>query len=922
MEQRRFYLTRKKVIGFIFLTLWVLTFVFACLKDTLLMGKVLAHTFGFMTYPLAIIFALVGLAMFMGFSYSRNKKSTAYVIITLLSIALLVHSIATFGELEKVVSLESLCTYLSFSYGEMTIFGACGSILSGFFAIALGEMGAIIAFGILATLFAGLFVDYHFYGKYESSVKKLKGHKLREKVHKSDKNKTADGSPIYSFSDKYSSNDIVDEITVTESELETNPSSIYSNYAQDDVVGEISADSDSFDSNSLLSSTSNTEEIDTSSEYMDIFSKEEADKNRRDFMNATFGITADEEKLNDSSFSFETDTSPNGSMFDNYNEVESFQNDDISSILNSSEDDEENSTNTSFDFGFSSEKTSFDSSNYQNSESFTQNINSTIEEKNNSGFNFAPKQDTKPAYPTSSYESAISASVQKNTAYNFNMSMPGIRYNPPPLSLLKTPKADKGDYSEEQNRKSAQLENVLAAFNIPAKVQKIVRGPKITRFELSVPLGVSVKQIPRYENDIAAALSAKAIVIRAPIPGSPYVGIELENDTFTSVYERELLESPEFQNAKDPLPIAIGKDISGEIVVKSLAKMVHLLIAGSTGSGKSVFIHNIVLSLIYKLGPDDLRLIMIDPKRVEFNRYNGLPHLLTPEVVMGSEKAINALKWCVKEMDRRYDLMSKSGYNNIEPYNKSELVKAGQFEKFPYIVIIVDELAEIMTVNKKDVELCIQRLTQLARACGMHLILATQRPSVDIISGVIKNNVPSRIAFSLQSGIDSKTILNTVGAEKLLGQGDMLFSPTGTSTMPRLQAAYASDEEIKAVIDYDKKYNKACYDETIQSAIDAEQVVEESSIGGFGGFEEPPQRDSVDSYFKTAVKLVMANGGASVSYLQRRLSIGYARAARIVDQMEDKGYIAASNGSKLRKVIITPEQFAQDFGEDFNNYDE
>lgn len=309
---------------------------------------------------------------------------------------------------------------------------------------------------------------------------------------------------------------------------------------------------------------------------------------------------------------------------------------------------------------------------------------------------------------------------------------------------------------------------------------------------------------------------------------------------------------------------------------------------------------------------------MIDPKRVEFNRYNGLPHLLTPEVVMGADKAINALKWAVKEMDRRYDLMSKSGYNNIESYNKSDLVKAGQFDRFPYIVIIVDELAEIMQVNKKEVEACIQRLTQLARACGMHMILATQRPSVDIISGVIKNNVPSRIAFSLQSGIDSKTILNSVGAEKLLGQGDMIFAPTGTSATPRLQASYASDDEIRAVIEYDKKYNPSNYDDAVNSAINAEQMAEESA-GFSGGDGVPPQRDTVDNYFKTAVKLVMMNGGASTSYLQRRLSIGYSRAARIMDQMEDKGYIAPTTGSKIRKVLITPDQFREEFNEEYDD---
>ena len=261
--------------------------------------------------------------------------------------------------------------------------------------------------------------------------------------------------------------------------------------------------------------------------------------------------------------------------------------------------------------------------------------------------------------------------------------------------------------------------------------------------------------------------------------------------------------------------------------------------------------------------------------------------------------------------------MSKAGYNNIEPYNKSELVKAGQFEKFPYIVIIVDELAEIMMVNKKEVEACIQRLTQLARACGMHLVLATQRPSVDIISGVIKNNIPSRIAFSLQSGIDSKTILNAVGAEKLLGQGDMIFAPTGTSSTPRLQAAYASDEEIKAVIDYDIKYNKANYDETVNEIINSEQTSADDASGSGGG-DAIPVRD-LDGYFKQAVKLVMQNDGASVSYLQRRLSIGYARAARIIDQMEDKGYIAPATGSKVRKVLITPEMFKEEFGEDFDS---
>lgn len=580
-------------------------------------------------------------------------------------------------------------------------------------------------------------------------------------------------------------------------------------------------------------------------------------------------------------------------------------------------------------FGYSGSRNDFENRNRGFSDSgFASGLNQNY---SNFGAQNIPNSNLRQDNPNVQMGPRIAEPVQKPSVtvrakeqkpvQAFNVGMAGVRYNPPPLSLLKTPKPDTGDYSEEQSRKSTKLENVLSAFKVNAKVKNIVRGPKITRFELAVPYGTSVKKIPSYENDVAAALSAKTILIKAPIPGSPYVGIELENDTFTTVYERELLESPAFQNCKDPLPIAIGKDISGEIVVRSLAKMVHLLIAGSTGSGKSVFIHNIVLSLIFKYGPDDLRLIMIDPKKVEFNRYNGLPHLLTPEVVMGSEKAINALKWAVKEMERRYDLMNKAGYNNIEPYNKSELVKAGQFEHMPYIVIIVDELAEIMLANKKESEYCIQRITQLARACGMHLILATQRPSVDIISGVIKNNIPSRIAFSLQSGIDSKTILNEVGAEKLLGQGDMIFAPTGTSSKSRLQAAYASDDEIKAVIDYDIKNNPANFDEAVENMMNADPDVSDGATAGFNGGDGLPSKDSVDGYFKTAVKLVMQNNSASISYLQRRLSIGYSRAARIVDQMEDKGYIAPANGSKVRKVLITPDQFYNEFGESFDTLD-
>ncbi len=965
-------LARRRVLGIIGLIIFSVAFIFACMYKVLPIGRIVLGTFGYMAYPFFFILALISLAVALGFSYSRSIKATVYFLITALAVMLFVQTLTTFKILNSVVTWNQLVSYLDYSYTtKITMLGSFGSLVCGLISMPLGAMGAVVVTVLFATLFGGLFIDYQFYGKYEAHVKKIKTRSVREKIYKSDKKKAKDGSPLYSFSDNKNS-DVVGEITIDENEINSS-SSIYENissrgYTDNDVLAEITNDDimqggkEMFEEETTaLSSTIQTKNNFTNDIYsttsypgVEISDK---DEHRREFMSATFGSSFNNPPptmpASEDYFSSQSDVQSQSNSDLNFgmnNSNDQFSSssifggmddeDELSKILNSSEDDltiEPNlnpfasSSSETMINGWSkpAEQSTYASSsqNYADNQSvFGDQLNKTQEQK---------LFDNKNSYEQTRQNVTISSThpigaepvvvPPKQPAFGgFKTSMqngfPGLRYNAPPLNLLKAPKADKGDYTAEQNRKSNQLEQVLQAFNVPAKVKNIVRGPKITRYELSVPLGVSVKKIPTYEDDIAAALAAKTIVIKAPIPGSPYVGIELENDTFTSVYERELLESEAFQNCKDPLPIAIGKDISGEIVVKSLAKMVHLLIAGSTGSGKSVFMHNIILSLVYKSSPDDLRLIMIDPKKVEFNRYNGIPHLLTPEVVAGSEKAINAFKWCVKEMERRYDLMSKAGYNNIEPYNKSELVKAGQFEKFPYIVIVVDELAEIMAVNKKDVELCIQRLTQLARACGMHLIVATQRPSVDIITGVIKNNIPSRIAFSLQSGIDSKTILNATGAEKLLGQGDMIFAPTGTSATPRLQASYATDDEIKHVIDYIKKNNPTNFDESINNIINAEEpeTAEDIASGGSGFMDAPPPKD-VDSYFKTAVKLVMANGGASVSYLQRRLQIGYSRAARIIDQMEDKGFIAPSTGAKLRKVLITPDQFREEFGDDYDS---
>lgn len=928
-------LQKRKILSMICLIVFSLAFIFACLKSVLPIGKWIVCTFGIMTYPLFLILSLIELAKFLGLKYKRNKKSTVYFILILVSLLFVIQAISTYKQLDKVVSFASLKTYLKFSYTDkITLVGSFGSIFVGLFAMLLGAMGAIVAFVILFTISVGLIVDYENYGKFDENIKKLSTKKQREKVNNSDKD-AKNGMPSYGYN-KYS--DELGTIEATEEDINYSQTEYKEApvYSPDDIVDEYEEPVNGNDYPESEESYNNP---------FKTYDNETLTKSRQEFISGTFGnfgqntnevkqteYELDEQPNNYSNFGtdltgFETveiPKTPKGSN-DLWGNGESPDDikiaDNVKDILTKEEDDVENlipDDITPFEPVFNEPKDDILNIKPVSPEPFGENINPPV--SNPYENNIDNIEDRNKGILTGIPTSPKVEKVEKPVVPNGKQtSMIGVRYNPPPLSLLARPVKDTGNYSEEQARKSKQLEDVLESFNVPAKVVNIVRGPKITRYELSVPYGVSVKKIPNYEQDIQRALAAKSVTIQAPIPGSSYVGIELENDTFTSVFERELLESPEFQNAKGPLPIAIGKDISGQIIVKSLAKMVHVLIAGSTGSGKSVFIHNLVLSLIYKYGPEDLRLVMIDPKQVEFGFYNGLPHLVAPKVVLGTEKAVSALKWCVKEMDRRFEIMGRANYKNIEDYNKSELVKSGQFEHFPYIVIIVDELAEIMINYKKEADPAIQRITQLARACGMHLVLAVQRPSVNIITGVIKNNVPSRFAFRLQSSFDSKTMLDTVGAEKLLNQGDMLMQLTDTSAMPRLQGAYASDDEIKAVVDFVKRNNVAVFDEETEKAFTSDPQVSGDAGSGDQFVDSAPANNRVDEYFKIAVKSVMLNGSASVSYLQRRLSIGYSRAARIVDQMEEKGYIAPATGAKQRQILITPDKFKEIFGEDYNS---
>ncbi|NFN93166.1 DNA translocase FtsK [Clostridium botulinum] len=469
-------------------------------------------------------------------------------------------------------------------------------------------------------------------------------------------------------------------------------------------------------------------------------------------------------------------------------------------------------------------------------------------------------------------------------------------YSYPGLELLKINKKLKGSDKKELIENASKLEEILSNFGVDAKVTQVTKGPSVTRFELQPSPGVKVSKIVNLSDDIALGLAASGIRIEAPIPGKAAIGIEVPNSHQVAVFLREVLESKEFINSSKKLAFALGKDISGKCVVGDLSKMPHTLIAGATGSGKSVCINSLIISLLYKYSPNEVKLLMVDPKVVELNVYNGIPHLLIP-VVTDPKKAAAALNWAVNEMTKRYKLFAEMGVRNMESYN--ELFNKGVIqEKLPYIVIIVDELADLMMVCPNDVEDYIGRLAQMARAAGMHLVIATQRPSVDVITGVIKANIPSRISFSVSSQIDSRTILDSSGAEKLLGKGDMLYYPVGESKPLRVQGCFISEEEVEQVISFIKSsQGTSNYEEEIIEHINNEA---QSSISENGG--------DVDELLNDAINAVIEYEQASTSFLQRKLRIGFNRASRIMDQLEERGIISEKDGSRPRRILITKEE--------------
>ncbi len=511
-----------------------------------------------------------------------------------------------------------------------------------------------------------------------------------------------------------------------------------------------------------------------------------------------------------------------------------------------------------------------------------------------------PKQATRAEVAEAAVEIAGDLAAQE--------AQPTAEYRFPPLDLLSSATAGAVDATEEMRANKERLDATLASFGIDAHITNVTRGPSVTRYELELDRGVKLSKVTNLADDIALALGASGVRISAIPDKISIVGIEVPNRLVSTVFLREVIDSPEFRNHKSRVAFAIGKDIGGNRVVGDIAKLPHMLIAGTTGSGKSVCMNSLIVSLLYKAKPDEVKLIMIDPKMVELGVYNGIPHLLIP-VVTDPKKAAGALQWAVTEMMRRYRLMADAGVRDLDSYNN---LASGRddMESMPQVVVVIDELADLMLVAAKEVEESICRIAQMGRASGMHLVIATQRPSADVITGLMKANIPSRIAFAVASAMESRIILDTSGAEKLVGKGDMLYAPLGQGKPQRVQGCFITDGEVQAAVDAIKRNTTAQYSDEVMQQIERSASETGSKPAASAGSDAQTGSGYGDELLPAAVEVILETGQASVSMLQRRLKLGYARATRIVDEMEEKGIVGPFEGSKPRQLLITKEEWA------------
>ncbi len=883
--------------------------------------NIILGVFGIMFYPLAILTILLSLGFALNLRFSMTKKNVIYLVAVALCLNLLLHT-AFVAKYAKVSGM-SFSNYFSF-LGDvvtfksgLTVGGVLTSIISYPFMCILSPVGACIVFAIALIISGGITLDYYINIKSTEYNKMARATHTRDGLNEDNLNFSENIGPVslITETDKVVQRNIKEEQEIFNDEPEEddelqgevinfNNNQQYSNEV--DLVNDEKANSH-YDPSKF----SSVEEYIKYPYVPPIFKSNKTNDSTQDFQ------VEDESDLEDDDF--EEDDEDDDDIF---NDAEDEEEESNSLWASNMLQEESNLNSNTSDFGgiFNSqeqessrargrERSAFDNNPFN---PFTPSENLRTERTRRDEETFTSPANNFFASTPKSEPEQLTVGLSKPKTYKQEKDR---KYSPPPTTLLQLRSDDESGYGGDYEKKSIALEEVLSSFNIDAKVTNVVRGPAVTQYELSMPYGTSVKRVLNYDSDISAALMSRSGVrIEAPIPGKNAVGVEVANDKRSTVGLREMLESKEFQNSSANLPIVIGKGISGEVVVKSLPKLVHMLVAGSTGSGKSIFLHSVILSLMFKCSPTQLRFIMIDPKRVEFTGYSGMPHMMLPNAVCECDKAINALGWAVKEMDRRFKKLQKFQVQNIQDFNHcSAVTETHEEEPMPYLVLVIDELADLMMVGKKEVEEKIARLAQLGRASGIHMMIATQRPSADIITGTIKNNLPTRVAFSLGSSIDSRVILDETGAEKLLGAGDMLLSASDSNATIRLQGGFMSMDEVRKVVEYIKEHNDTCFDEELEK-----EILSDKSDGStvVGGSDDGSDRPKIDDLLPKALKLCIESGGASTNMVQRRFSVGYARASRIIDQMELAGYVSKSNGSKLRTVNMTMSEFREKFGDD------
>ncbi len=516
------------------------------------------------------------------------------------------------------------------------------------------------------------------------------------------------------------------------------------------------------------------------------------------------------------------------------------------------------------------------------------------------------EEKTEPSAPTGDLKSSAKHIEDMKTEEQTD-EIEKKAYEKPPLTCLAAPKNTRNlKYEDELKANATKLVDTLKSFGVETRIVDICRGPSVTRYEIQPAAGVKISRITNLSDDIALNLAAGGIRIEAPIPNKAAVGIEVPNKNRATVTFREIVDTEQYKTAKSKLNVALGKDIAGNCTYADLAKMPHLLVAGTTGSGKSVCMNAMIVSILYNATPDEVKLLMIDPKKVEFTVYNGIPHLIVP-VVSDPRKASGALAWAVTEMLTRYKMFSDNNVRDISGYN-SICESIGQ-KKLPQIVIFIDELSDLMMASPHEVEDSICRLAQMARAAGMHLVIATQRPSVDVITGLIKANIPSRLSLKTSSQIDSRTIIDTAGAEKLLGNGDMLFYPVGIAKPIRIQGCFLSDKEVETVVDFIKGQEQSAYDDEVMQEIERQAASDKKKGGGAASASDEDNESEADEMIPKAIEVVVDSQMASTTLLQRKLKLGYARAARIIDNLEERGIIGPYEGAKPRKVLISKQQW-------------